>query len=114
MGSTSVSRALIAVALTASFCFGVAQPARADGAAVTRNAIIGGALIVTGIVIGKNVAHKKELAHTVVGNTPDGATVFADGRVAYPGGYSYYPNDDGHQIACRDLRCDVFRDSTPP
>jgi hypothetical protein len=81
---------LMASLLTAAFGISSVQPARADGAAA----------VAAGIIISQNVAHKRELAGTVAGYTSDGATVYADGRVAYANGASYYPGDRGQQIAC--------------
>jgi hypothetical protein len=103
---------LAASALTAVLCLGSVQSARADGAASTRNIILGAAAIAAGIIIGQNVAHKRELANTVAGYTSDGATVYADGRVVYSNGASYYPGDRGQQIACRNMQCSIGGDAT--
>jgi hypothetical protein len=98
---------LTASLLTAAFGISSLQPARADGAASTRNIILGAAAVAAGIIISQNVAHKRELAGTVAGYTSDGATVYADGRVAYANGASYYPGDRGQQIACRNMQCTI-------
>ena len=99
---------LAASLLTVVLGIGSIQPARADGAASTRNIILGAAAVAAGIIIGRNVAHKRELATTVAGYTTDGGTVFADGRVVYANGASYYPGDQGQQIACRHMSCAIF------
>jgi hypothetical protein len=97
----------VAAVLAAVIALGNAQPARADGAASTRNIILGAGALAAGIIISNNVAHKRELANTVAGYTPDGATVYADGRVVYPDGRSYYPNDNNQSIACRANTCTI-------
>ena len=110
MSSRFIRTVLVAV-LIASFSLTSAQPARADGAAFTRNIIIGGVLAAAGIIIGRNVAHKAQLASTIVGYTQDGATVYADGRVVrevYGPASAYYPNDHGQQIACRNMLCTIY------
>jgi len=99
---------LAASLLTVALGVGSIQPARADGAASTRNIILGAAAVAAGIIIGRNVSHKRELATTVAGYTADGGTVFADGRVVYTNGASYYPGDQGQQIACRHMSCTIF------
>ena len=72
------------------------RPASAEGAASTRNIILGAAAAVAGIVIYDNVRHKRAAANQVVGYTRDGGTVHADGRVTYPNGRTYYTsNGDG-------------------
>jgi hypothetical protein len=105
---SSLARSVLAALLIASFGMTSAQPARADQAAFSRNIIIGAALAAVGIIIGSNVAHKAQLASTVVGYTQDGATVYADGRVVYGNGYSFYPGDHGQQIACRNMSCTIY------
>src|ERR1700680_2669712 len=104
---------LTAALLTAAFGISSVQPARADGAASTRNIILGAAAVAAGIIISRNVAHKRELAGTVAGYTSDGATVYADGRVAYANGASYYPGDRGQQIACRNMQCTIVSGGAP-
>jgi hypothetical protein len=98
----------VAAVLAVAIGLGNVQPARADGAASTRNIILGAAALAAGIIISRNVAHKRELANTVAGYTSDGATVYADGRVAYPDGRSFYPNDNNQSIACRANSCTIF------
>jgi hypothetical protein len=98
----------VAAVLAAAIGLGNVQPARADGAASTRNIILGAAALAAGIIISRNVAHKRELANTVAGYTSDGATVYADGRVVYPDGRSFYPNDNNQSIACRQSSCTIF------
>jgi hypothetical protein len=110
---SSLARVVLAAFLIASFGMTSAQPARADQAAFSRNIAIGAALAAVGIIIGSNVAHKAQLASTVVGYTQDGATVYADGRVAYANGYSFYPGDHGQQIACRNMSCTLYSGNSP-
>ncbi len=107
------SRVIVALALIVAFASSGVQPARADNAAFTRNILIGAALAAVGIIIGRNVAHKRHLANTIVGYTTDGGTVYADGRVVYSNGFSYYPNDRGQQIACRNYSCAIYAGSNP-
>src|SRR5271169_3747888 len=71
------------------------QPAKADGAASTRNIILGAAALITGIAVESNVAHKNQVANTVVGYLPNGGTVYQNGRVVLPNGQSYYPGQYG-------------------
>jgi hypothetical protein len=106
--SSRLVRTVLATLLIASFGLTNAHPARADQAAFSRNIIIGAALAAVGIIIGSNVAHKQQLATTVAGYTSDGATVYADGRVVYGNGSSYYPGDHGQQIACRNMSCTIY------
>ena len=87
-----------------------AQPARADGVTSTRNIILGAAAL-AGILISSNVAHKNDLANTVAGYTPQGDTVFEDGRVVDRYGNSYYPGNQGESIACQDGTCQIVADS---
>ncbi len=91
-------RSLFAVfALCALVLGGVTpRPASADGAASTRNIILGAAAVAAGIIIYNNVAHKHAAANQVVGYTRDGGVVHADGRVTYPNGRTLYTsNGDG-------------------
>jgi hypothetical protein len=85
-----------------------AQPARADGATSTRNIILGVAALATGLIISNNVAQKNQLANTVAGYTPQGDTVFQDGRVVDRYGNSYYPGNQGESISCQDNSCQII------
>jgi hypothetical protein len=91
-------KSLIAVVAMLAFLVGFTHPlpARADGAASTRNIILAGVAIAAAIIISNNIRHK-QLAHdTVVGRTADGGIVYADGRVVYPNGdVLYTSNGDG-------------------
>lgn len=82
-------------------------PAKADGAASTRNIILGIGALAAGIAIESNVARKNTAANTVTGQTSDGSTVFNDGHVVTPDGQSYYPGNDGQSIACNDGSCSI-------
>src|ERR1700680_3554080 len=95
--------------LTVVLGIGSIQPARADGAASTRNIILGAAAIAAGIIISRNVAHKRELAGAAAG--ADAAR--GDGRVAYANGASYYPGERGQQIACRNMQCTIVSGGAP-
>lgn len=82
-------------------------PALADGAASTRNIILGAAALVAGIAIESNVAHKNAVANTVEGYLPNGATVYEDGNVVLPNGESYYPGNYGESIDCNGEQCSI-------
>jgi hypothetical protein len=87
---------LIALLLSAA----APRPARADGAASTRNIILGAAAVATGIFIYNNVQHKRAAArNTVVGYTRDGGSVYSDGRILYPNGRTLYASN-GNGRAC--------------
>jgi hypothetical protein len=81
------------------------QPARADGAASTRNIILGAAALIAGAAIESNAAHKRQVANSVVGYLPDGAVVYQDGRVVLPNGRTYYPGQYGQTVACSNNTC---------
>jgi hypothetical protein len=83
------------------------QPAKADGAASTRNIILGAAAVVAGIAIENNLAHKNAQANSVQGYLPSGGTVYQDGHVVLPNGQSYYPGNYGEQLACNGQSCYV-------
>jgi len=84
----------------------VMRPAAADQAAATRNIILGAAAIV-GIATYANVRHKNAVANTVLGYTPDGATVYQDGHVVTSSGQSYYPDKYGQSVACNGQYCTI-------
>lgn len=91
-GATLVALFALAAVLSAL----VPRPALADGAASTRNIILGAAAIAAGVIIYNNVQHKRMAHDTVVGRTRDGGLVYADGRVVYPNGNVLYTsNGDG-------------------
>jgi hypothetical protein len=98
---------ITATALAATFGFATIAPASADQAAATRNEILGGLALVAGIATAINVADKNAAANTVQGYTPNGAAVYDDGHVVTPGGYSYYPGNQGQQIACNNGACSI-------
>ena len=100
--------ATLAVAILAAAAM---QPAKADGAATTRNIILGAAALAAGIVIESNVAHKHQVANTIQGYLPDGSVVYEDGHVVLPNGYSYYPNDVGQSISCDNGYCSIYGDN---
>ncbi len=89
--SRVITRLLPAVLMLTALLVGFApRPAVADGAASTRNIILGAAAVAAGIIIYNNVQHKHLQHNTVVGYTRDGGTVYADGHVAYPNGNVLY------------------------
>jgi hypothetical protein len=83
--------------LAALFAAITPRPAAADGAASTRNIILGAAAIAAGIIIYNNVQHKRMQHDTVVGYTRDGGTVYADGRIVYPNGNVLYTGNRNGQ-----------------
>lgn len=99
-------RTTLAAALAVAMLVPVAmQPAKADGAASTRNIILGAAALIAGFAISSNVAHKRQLASTIVGYLPDGSPVYADGHVVLPDGSTYYPGNYGQTISCNGTAC---------
>lgn len=99
---------ITATALAATFAFGAAQPAKADQT-TTDDIILGAAALAAGIATYTNVQHKNQLATTVQGYTPWGATVYEDGHVVLPNGQSYYPGNVGQQIACNGTTCQIYQ-----
>jgi hypothetical protein len=104
---------LTTIALAATFGLASIAPASADQAAATRNTILGAAALIAGIAIESNVAHKKAQANAIEGYTRNGAAVYQDGHVVEPDGNSYYPGNDGQQIACNGGACDVYGGNGP-
>lgn len=102
---------MAALLMVATLGLSNVQPARADGAASTRNLLLGAAAIAAGFIISNNVAHKNQLATTVAGYTPQGDTVYQDGRVVDRNGNSYYPGSNGESIACQDNVCQIVSDN---
>jgi hypothetical protein len=99
---------IAALALGATLLTATTQPAKADGAASTRNIILGAAALAAGVAIASNVEHKQQLASTVEGYTRNGATVYEDGHVVSRNGRSWYPGDESRSVACgADGRCRV-------
>lgn len=96
---SNIWKALVALVLAVVMAFGTVTPSRADQAAVNRNVILGAAAIVAGIILYNNWYHKKLAHDTIVGYTPNGGVVYADGRVVYPNGTSYYMSNNG-QVPC--------------
>ena len=106
-------QALVATAAIAgTLGLGMTAPAKADGAASTRNLILGAAAIVAGVAIESNVNHKQQLANTVRGYTQNGSTVYRDGRVIGPNGQSWYPANQGQQISCDGQNCTIYANGT--
>ncbi len=103
----NIKTALAASALIATLGISTATPAKADGAASTRNILLGAAALVTGIAIEQNVANKNARANSITGYTQDGGTVYGDGSIVYGNGQKYYPGDDGQQVSCNGQSCVV-------
>jgi len=93
------SRTLVALfALFALFVGSTPAPARADGAASTRNIVLGAAAAVAGIIIYNNIHHKQIAHDTIVGRTNDGGVVYADGRIVYPNGNVLYTSNGNGRV----------------
>ncbi len=105
--NTSLLRSTVAaIALVGVIFTSMPAPARADSAARTRT-LIGIALGIAAIATAVNVEHKNRVAHQVIGYLPDGSTVYADGHVVSPNGYSWYPSHQGEQVACSNDYCTI-------
>ena len=111
MLKSKLAIAVLAGALSMSFGLATIQPARADQAAVNRNTSIGIATLVARLFVVANVANKNAIANTVEGTTRDGSTVYEDGHVVQPNGYSYYPNNVGQSISCNNGYCSIYADN---
>ncbi len=107
MNTNIIRSAVAAVALCGVMITSIQAPARADGAATTRT-IIGAAAAIAGIATVINVQHKHQVANTIQGYLPDGSTVYADGHVVSPSGYSWYPGNQGQQVACSNQQCAIY------
>ncbi|HET9028614.1 MAG TPA: hypothetical protein VFN49_00425 [Candidatus Aquilonibacter sp.] len=107
MNTPLIRSAVAGLALCGVMMTSIAAPARADGAATTRT-IIGAAAAIAGIATAINVENKHRRANTVVGYLDDGSTVYADGRVVSRNGYSWYPGNQGQQVACNGQSCYVY------
>ena len=93
-------RRVVAVALAALIAMTTfAMPANADtaGQTSTRNLILAGLAATAAVILYDNYHHKYEAAHTIVGYTRDGGTVYADGRVVYPNGSVLYTGNANGQ-----------------
>jgi hypothetical protein len=96
----AIARTLVAAVLALIVvAVSMTRPVLADGAASTRNIILGAAAAVAGIIIANNIHHKQVAHNTVVGYTPDGGTVYADGRIVYPNGMVLYTGNNGTPCA---------------
>ncbi len=106
MNTSAFRSSLAGFALFGILTTSLAAPALADGAASTRN-IIGAAAAIIGIATAVNVSNKNRVANTVEGYLPDGSVVFEDGHVVDRNGNSWYPGNQGEQIACNGQSCDI-------
>lgn len=107
MNTNIIRSAVAAAAMCGVMITSIQAPARADSAATTRT-IIGAAAAIAGIATAVNVEHKRQVANTVQGYLPDGSTVYADGHVVAPNGQSWYPGNQGQQIACSNQQCAIY------
>ncbi len=107
MNSNIIRSAIAAAAMCGVMVTSIQAPARADGAATTRT-IIGAAAAIAGIATAVNVARKHQQANSVQGYLPDGSTVYADGHVVSTNGYSWYPGNQGQQVACNNQQCSIY------
>lgn len=105
MNSNIIRSAIAAAAMCGVMVTSIQTPARADTATTTT--IIGAAAAIAGIATAVNVAHKHQQATSVQGYLPDGSTVYADGHVVSPNGYSWYPGNQGQQVACNYQQCSI-------
>jgi hypothetical protein len=103
MNKSIVRSGVAALALGAVLASATALPARAN----TTTDILYGAAAAAAAVTLYNVEHKHQLATTVQGYLPDGSTVYADGRVVSPNGYSWYPGNNGETVACSNQYCSI-------
>jgi hypothetical protein len=104
--SSGLHKTFIVLALVVSMLAATMSQTRADGAASTRNIILGGLAVAAGIILYNNYEHKlaqantaAQQANTVVGYTADGGVIYGDGRVVYPnsGGVVTYLSNNGSQ-----------------
>lgn len=101
-GRPAIHRYLVAAVAAGGLTLGLASgasTARADGAASTRNIILGAAAAVAADIIYNNIHHKNVQHNTIVGRTRDGGTVYADGRVVYPNGETLYSGNGGSRCS---------------
>ncbi|MEA2664463.1 MAG: hypothetical protein QOI11_1407 [Candidatus Eremiobacteraeota bacterium] len=70
------------------------RPAQAD-ATTTRNILLAAAAA-GAVILYENWQHKQQQANAVVGYTPNGGTVYADGRIVEPNGQTIYPDQNGN------------------
>lgn len=105
MKATIFRSALAALALGGILTSVTALPASAS-TTTTRNIVYGAAAAAAAFTL-YNVEHKHQLATTVQGYLPDGSTVYRDGRVVSPNGYSWYPGNSGQTVACSNQYCSI-------
>jgi hypothetical protein len=93
--------ALVAIAALMVFTFSIVPPAAAEtsGQRSTRNIILAGVALVTGIILYNNYHHKQVAHDKIVGRTSDGGIIYADGRIVYPDGTVVYTSNDG-RVPC--------------
>lgn len=93
----ALARGALAVALAIALLLGALTPSLAEtaGQRSTRNIILGAVALTTAIILYNNYHHKQVAHDTIVGYTRNGGTVYADGRVVYPNGQTYYLSNNG-------------------
>ena len=101
MKTTIFHKAIAALVLAAMLVPMTAQPAKAN---TTTTLLIAGAAAVL-LFSAANASNKNARANTVEGYLPDGSTVYADGRVVGRDGNSWYPGNQGQQVACSNEQC---------
>ncbi len=101
----NIKLALTGLALTGALGLSTVAPAKADGAASTRNIFFGAAALIAGVAIESNVARKNAAANNVQGYLQDGSTVYQDGRVVDRNGQTYYPGNQGQAVSCNGQSC---------
>jgi hypothetical protein len=106
MNKNILRSAVAAIVLCGVMTTSYVTPARADTG--TTNTIIGVAAGIAAIATIANVEHKQAVANTVEGYLPDGSTVYQDGHVVSPNGQSWYPGNQGEQIACNNGQCSIY------
>jgi hypothetical protein len=107
MNTTIFRSTLAGLVMCGVLMASIQAPARADGAASTRT-IIGAVAAIAAIATAINVSEKNQAANTIEGYLPDGSAVYEDGHVVTPNGYSWYPGNQGEQIACNGQSCSLY------
>lgn len=101
MKITIFQKAIAALVLAAMLVPMTAQPAKAN---TTTTLLIAGAAAVL-LFSAANASNKNARANTVEGYLPDGSTVYEDGRIVGRDGQSWYPGNQGQQVACNGQQC---------
>lgn len=105
MNTRILRSGIAALALGAVLIPATGLPAKAD-TTTTQDIVYGAAAAAAAFTL-YNVEHKHQLATTVEGYLPNGSTVYEDGRVVAPNGYSWYPGNSGQTVACSNQYCTI-------